>query len=375
MKQIIFNNKNSINQLRTIILNDNPNNILLVTGKKSFSKSGSEKMINKLFEGFKFFRYSDFEFNPKYEDVIKCLNILNKYEFDYIVTIGGGSVIDFAKLVNIGAHNNDLFKDFPNNINNIKCRGSKFIAIPTTSGSGTEATHFAVLYFQGRKFSIANKFLYPDIVLLDSTLTLSLSPNQTAISGIDAFCQSIESYWSVNSTDESLDYSLSALKLILKHLPNAVNNNCKFAKEKMIYASYLAGKAINIAKTTGAHALSYSLTSKHGITHGQAVALTIAEWYRYNLFNYKNLSDNRGLNYYQNKMKKINILFSNDENKIVKEIKKFIVKCNLSVNLSDFNLSSEDLNELVENINLQRLKNNPIFIDKKEIYNLLVKSL
>ena len=74
-------------------------------------------------------------------------------------------------------------------------------------------------------------------------------------------------------------------------------------------------------------------------------------------------------------MKKINILFSNDENKIVKEIKKFIVKCNLSVNLSDFNLSSEDLNELVENINLQRLENNPIFIDKKEIYNLLVKSL
>jgi alcohol dehydrogenase class IV len=87
---------------------------------KSFSKSGSEEKINKLLEGFKFFRYSDFESNPKYEDVIKCLNILDKYEFDYIVTVGGGSVIDFAKLINIGAHITTRVQINKNNINNIK---------------------------------------------------------------------------------------------------------------------------------------------------------------------------------------------------------------------------------------------------------------
>ena len=216
--------------------------------------------------------------------MIKCLDLLKGQFFDYTICIGGGSVIDFAKLVNIGLHNDQVFTNFPNHINEVE-KGNKFIAIPTTSGSGTEATHFAVLYHNLKEFSISHKFLYPDVVFLDSTLTYSINSYQTAISGIDAFCQAIESYWSINSTEESLKYSLSSLKLILKFLHKAVNNNCRISKKNMIYASYLAGKAINISKTTGAHALSYFLTTNYNIPHGQAVALTIAEWYSYNINN------------------------------------------------------------------------------------------
>ena len=78
--------------------------------------------------------------------MIKCLNLLKGQFFDYTIGLGGGSVIDFAKLVNIGLHNDQVFTNFPNHINEIEKKGNKFIAIPTTSGSGTEATHFAVLY-------------------------------------------------------------------------------------------------------------------------------------------------------------------------------------------------------------------------------------
>ena len=138
------------------------------------------------------------------------------------------------------------------------------------------------------------------------------------------FCQAIESYWSINSTEESLKYSLSSLKLILKFLHKAVNNNCRISKKNMIYASYLAGKAINISKTTGAHALSYFLTTNYSIPHGQAVALTIAEWYSYNINNKEKLIDKRGLKYYENKMNKMNSLFSESDDKIIESIKKFI---------------------------------------------------
>ena len=143
----------------------------------------------------------------------------------------------------------------------------------------------------------------------------------------------------------------------------------------MIYASYLAGKAINISKTTGAHALSYFLTTNYSIPHGQAVALTIAEWYSYNINNKEKLIDKRGLKYYENKMNKMNSLFSESDDKIIESIKKFIRKCNLSVKLSDFSIEHKHLSELINNVNLQRLSNNPISIEKKELLNILIKSL
>ena len=373
--QLVFDSNNSLKKLRLNVLKDNPKNILLFTGKKSFKSSGAQEKINEALKDFSFFRYSDFNINPSHSDLIKCLNLLKGQTFDYIISVGGGSVIDFAKLVNIGLHNNQVFTNFPNHINEIKKKGNKFIAIPTTSGSGTEATHFAVLYHNRKKFSISHEFLYPDIVYLDSTLTYSINPYQTAISGIDAFCQAIESYWSINSTEESLKYSLSSLKLILKFLPKAVNVNCKISKKNMIYASYLAGKAINISKTTGAHALSYFLTSNYNIPHGQAVALTIAEWYSYNIRNKEKLVDKRGLNYYNNKMNIMNSFFSNNDDKVSESIKKFIRKCNLSTRLYDFNIEKKHLPELINNVNLQRLSNNPIAIDKKQILNILNKSL
>ena len=373
--QLVFDSNNSLDQLRTNILKDNPKNILLFTGKKSFKSCGAKEKIKDALKDFSFLRYSDFNINPSYSDLIKCLNLLKGQFFDYTIGLGGGSVIDFAKLVNIGLHNDQVFTNFPNHINEIEKKGNKFIAIPTTSGSGTEATHFAVLYHNKKKFSISHKFLYPDVVFLDSTLTYSINSYQTAISGIDAFCQAIESYWSINSTEESLKYSLSSLKLILKFLHKAVNNNCRISKKNMIYASYLAGKAINISKTTGAHALSYFLTTNYSIPHGQAVALTIAEWYSYNINNKEKLIDKRGLKYYENKMNKMNSLFSESDDKIIESIKKFIRKCNLSVKLSDFSIEHKHLSELINNVNLQRLSNNPISIEKKELLNILIKSL
>ena len=161
----------------------------------------------------------------------------------------------------------------------ISSPGKKLIAIPTTSGSGSEATHFAVVYVGGEKFSVAHPiYMLPNVVVLNPSLTYSMDSYQTALSGVDAFAQAMESYWSVNSTEESKKYSIEALELIIEHLPLAVNYNDN-SRDIMLHAANLAGKAINIAKTSGAHAISYVLTSKFNIPHGQAVALTLPAWY------------------------------------------------------------------------------------------------
>jgi alcohol dehydrogenase class IV len=259
--------KNSNNELKKLLIEDSPKSIFLVTGNRSYEKSGAKKFIDNLLNGFTVKRFSDFADNPKIEDVNKGINIFLENSCDYLIAIGGGSVMDMAKLINIGYDKNNI-EDLTTKKAEISSPGKKLIAIPTTSGSGSEATHFAVVYVGGEKFSVAHPiYMLPNVVVLNPSLTYSMNSYQTALSGVDAFAQAMESYWSINSTEESKKYSIEALKLIIEHLPLAVKYNDN-SKNIMLHAANLAGKAINIAKTSGAHAISYVLTSKFNIPHG-----------------------------------------------------------------------------------------------------------
>ena len=132
--QLVFDSNNSLDQLRTNILKDNPKNILLFTGKKSFKSCGAKEKIKDALKDFSFLRYSDFNINPSYSDLIKCLNLLKGQFFDYTIGLGGGSVIDFAKLVNIGLHNDQVFTNFPNHINEIEKKGTSLLLFPQPQG-------------------------------------------------------------------------------------------------------------------------------------------------------------------------------------------------------------------------------------------------
>jgi alcohol dehydrogenase class IV len=177
-----------------------------------------------------------------------------------ILAIGGGSVIDLAKAVIYNCIESSLPVPF-------------FAVAPTTAGSGTEATHFAVLYKERKKISIVHPSLLPVFVILDPVLTYSLPAYQTAASGMDALAQAIESYWNVNATKESKEYAAEAILLWRDFFEKAVVSPEPINREKILFAAHLAGKAIDITRTTGPHALSYYLTANHTIPHGQAVAL------------------------------------------------------------------------------------------------------
>jgi len=187
-----------------------------------------------------------------------------------IVAIGGGTTIDTAKGAAWCFAGGVLEKAPPGG--NVL---PPLFAVPTTAGTGSEATHFAVCWHEGVKHSLADPRLRPAHAIVDSSLHESLPPHLTATTGLDALCQSLESLWAKDATDASRADAAEAAQLVLSSLEVAVCQPTPEARSAMARGAHLAGRAIDISKTTTPHALSYAITHDHGVPHGFAVALTL----------------------------------------------------------------------------------------------------
>lgn len=336
--------------LENIIKSNNYTNVLLFTGKNSYSLSGSKKYIEDSLLGCNITRIFDFSVNPKAEEAEKILNNLVLTKFDCIIAIGGGSVIDFAKLINFFGSKNIKIADYLLDKTNKVPETSllPFIAIPTTAGTGSEATHFSVVYLEGNKYSVASSEILPNSVILEPSLTEQLPKYQTACVSLDAMAQAIESLWAVNATKESIKYAQKALKLIIPNIENVVNNPNSKNRADMLLGSYYAGKAINISKTTGPHAFSYYFTSKYNMPHGDAVSLTLV---RFLELNWPNIDSDIQTKF----LKSFGVnRFEDLKNNLVSIIQK--VGLGVYPKIDNFEKFVQDLKE---NVNVERLSNNP----------------
>ena len=355
----------NINNLPIILNKYNLHNPLVVVSK--FLKTKIEKLLHS--HNINYALFDDFDANPKYEEVENALKLFKDNNCDSVVSLGGGSAIDVAKCVK-------LFSAMDENKNYLtqehKYINLKHIAIPTTAGTGSESTHFAVIYFEGKKQSVHDDIILPDIAILDYHLLLSLPLYQKKSTLLDALCQAIESIWSVNSTLQSKTYAKKAIKLILENEDGYLNEDVKSSK-KMIEASNLAGKAINITKTTAAHAMSYKLTSIYGLAHGHAVALALPKTWNYLVSNYKNTFDARGKKYLRNSLDLINKSFicQNDQEAIAK----FISLLHKYDFIKSLEYNENGLNEIVDSINIERLKNFPVSISKETLKQMYLEIL
>lgn len=368
----------SIKNLKQIINNYSFRNIFLVTGEKSYSLCGAEKILSELLLGYSVFRFSNFAENPKLGDVEKGIGYLKECSYDGIIAVGGGSVIDIAKLTNIFAAQEELILDYLKGRATIKNRGRPLIAIPTTAGTGSEATQFAVLYVDKVKYSIDHKYLLPNIAIIDPQFTLSMPPYLTATTGMDALCQAIESYWCINSTEKSKEYAKEAIDLILKNISEAVNKPSKHSRSEMSKAAHLAGKAINITRTTAPHAISYPITSYFNVSHGHAVSLTLGSMLVYNSeVNKDDVVDKRGLNYIKTTSNELNrLLECSNVYESQKKINKLMQEIGLYTRLSDAGMKKEeDIQIILDNVDIERLNNNPRAITKKSLREILFNLL
>ena len=374
--QTEFIGKNSLNNIKKIISDLDAKKILLVTGKGSYKKSGSEKKLFECLGDTVIERFFDFEANPNIKDVQVGIGIISSFKPDLVIAIGGGSVIDIAKLINIFAAHVKKEKEiyeFVDKSESVNKPGLPLVAIPTTSGTGSEATHFAVVYIGNKKYSFAHKYVLPDFSIIDPSLSYSNPAYIKACSGFDALSQAIESFWAVGSTEESRGYSREAIRIILSSIEMAVVESDEKSMDRMSLAANLAGKGINISKTTAAHAVSYPITKFLDIPHGHAVALTLGSFFVINSnYSESQLNDVRGIDYFDNISKELLNLFDCSGSKQASE--KWIqimTNVGLETNLkSIFRKKNIDYDLIKKEINLERLNNNPVKVNSSQIEDL-----
>ena len=370
MKQKEYSGSGSINNLVEIVKKTKAENIFIVCGNKSYKKSGAQRKINCMLKEKKKVIFNNFGANPEYDELLDGISLFKKNQYDLIIAVGGGSVLDMAKLINIFSFQPHKPAAYIKGDKAFCKKPVPLLAIPTTVGTGSEATHFAVLYMNKNKYSVAHDYVLPDFVILDPQFTYSLPPYVTACSGMDALCQGIESFWSINSTSKSRGFSIKAIKKIYNNIRAGVKG-CKKSREDMLIGANYSGKAINISKTTAAHALSYTLTSYCGIPHGHAVALLIGEVIRHNSdWERKEIVDDRGALYLEEVLLEVKKIFLKEKGTLKNKINELLSDIGLSNRINEIcpKLDEKIFKEkFIGNVNLQRLANNPVKMNKDDL--------
>ncbi|MDL2252294.1 phosphonoacetaldehyde reductase [Odoribacter sp. OttesenSCG-928-J03] len=355
--------------LETIIENYHPRTIFLVRGGLSYEKSGAKGVLDPFFQKhhIRLVEFADFSVNPKWEDVARGLSVLKKERADIILAVGGGSVLDVAKLIRFFyAFGMSIEQTNRKQVNEL----IPLVAMPTTAGSGSEATHFAVLYKENQKYSVAHPVIRPDIAIIDPSYTYGLSPYLTACTGFDALAQAIEAYWNVNATEESDSYAAYAIPILSANLPLLLETEDAALRQKIAKASYFAGRAINITKTTAPHAFSYPFTTYYNYPHGHAVALTFPFFMEYNnMEEEEQLSSRLTFGIYKTKMDNL-LRWLNIPDR--SDIKRAMVNYINSLGLSFILPKDFDQNLILKNVNAERLANNPRVMKEEDIEKVII---
>lgn len=319
------------------------------------------KEVNKL--GVKIIDFRDFQPNPLYESVQNGVKLFRKENCDAIIAVGGGSAMDIAKCIK-------LYTNLPGDGENGSWLTAAqapvdipFLALPTTAGTGSEATRYAVIYYDNKKQSITSESVIPDTVLMDPDTLVTLPPYQKKSTMCDALCHAIESFWSVNSTEESKEYSRAAIKGVLENMDGYLSNTEK-GRAGMLRAANMAGKAINITQTTAGHAMCYKITSLFGAAHGHAAILCDRVLFPWMIENTDKCIDPRGEAYLRNTLNEIGLAMGCEDAQSGAE-RLISIFGNLEFEVPA--AIAEQFEELKTSVNPVRLRNHPVRLDAETI--------
>lgn len=305
--------------------------------------------------------FRDFSPNPDYSSVVKGVESFRANGCDSILAIGGGSAMDVAKCIKLYA---TMFEGCDYLHEPVIPNAIPFVAVPTTAGTGSEATRFAVVYYNGEKQSVNDSSCIPQAVLFDASVLESLPPYHRKSTMMDAFCHAVESFWSVNSTDESKAFAKSAVRLILENSGPYLSND-PAGNKKMLEAANLAGKAINISQTTAGHAMCYKLTSLYGIAHGHAASLCVCALWPYMIAHREDCADSRGTAYLSQMFKELaGCMGAETPEAAAEKFRNFVD--GLALERPTVH-SENDFEILKKSVNPVRLKNNPVRLDADSI--------
>jgi len=256
--------------------------ILLVT-TPGFIKRGVVDRVKQILSNQKVSVWDGVKPNPDLSDLDEATDQLKHLKPDCIVGLGGGSTLDAAKVLATTLANLDgpsLTEVFRHGECSTWDKRLPLIAIPTTAGTGSEVTPFATIWDheEKKKHSLTDDYVFPDIAILDASLTLTLGYEETLYPALDTISHALESLWNKNITPISKAFSLESLKLSSEALLDTLQNPGSLSgRNKLLQSSCLAGFAISQTRTAIAHAASYSLTLDYKIPHGLACSFALVE--------------------------------------------------------------------------------------------------
>lgn len=226
--------------------------------------------------------FSDVEPNPQLSGARESAKLAREHNVQAVIGLGGGSSLDtakFAAAVALGDDEPEAYyggKPFP-------AQRLKIVAIPTTSGTGSEVTQVSVMNNGEEKKTINNPVFMPTAAIVDPELMRSVPPRTTMITGLDALSHALEGYWSKNHQPLCDLYAIEAVRVVLNSLERAwKDGNDMDARSEMAYAALVAGLAFGQPKTAGSHACSYPLSMDYHLPHGEACAFTLDSFVRIN---------------------------------------------------------------------------------------------
>jgi len=352
------------------LINKKIKRIFILTGKNSYFKSKADKILKNCIKDKEIQLYFKESYYPEITELKKIIRSLKKFNPDLILAVGGGSVLDYAKMANVLKLNDNLNRDIVKSNYKVHKKFFKLLAIPTTAGSGAEVTANSVIYVNKKKYSIEHEELKPDYFFIIPELIITANKNIKSSAGFDAISQSLESLISVRSNSKSILFAKQSLMLSFKNYLSYINKPTINNTFNMALAANLSGKAISITKTTAPHALSYPFTAHFNISHGHAVSLTLNDFMKFNYQNHEKSNTNFDLK------KRFELIFKVAKVKDINELDKFIAhikkKARLENNFKKLGINiNNDYSRIVSGVNLLRLKNNPVKIEQQDLKKIL----
>lgn len=298
-------------------------------------------------------------------------------EYDILIGLGGGSVLDATKLLSVMSTNDMSLRSMVGT-DKIKQKGVPVILIPTTSGTGSEVTPNAIVTLPDEelKEGVVSRYLLPELVILDPILTLSLPPSITAATGMDAFTHSFESFISNKANPISDMFALQSMRLISRSIIEAYENGQNIiARHDMLIGSTYGGMALTSAGTAAVHALAYPLGGKFHIPHGEANSMLLPHVTRFNL---DHIEERMAIIAKEIGVIKDGYSGSQDAaNQLIEQIENWTLKLNIPQDLKAFGVKREDVSDLaiVASKVTRLLNNNPKTLSIEDMENIYKKLL
>ena len=384
--QIVLGRRNLKEELKTLFMEKSWKRVFLVAGK-SFLRLPIGQDLEEIFSDLdlRTYHFSAFQANPLLEDVEKGIEAFSAFQGDVILAVGGGSALDTAKCIKLFS---GLSKDKSYLEQEYTENGILLLTHPTTAGTGSESTPYAVIYKAGEKCSVEHESIYPRYRIEDARSLKTLPLFQKKATLLDALSHAMEAIWSKYSNEDSRSYGKEAISLILKHYKaylmqdseakprvvaeaeseaiaeasnlagKAIAEASNPAEKAIAEASNLAGKAIAVTRTTAGHALSYKLGSLYQLPHGLATAVVNRSLYPFMC------KEKNRMKAFENLLFLAKCFQGKTEEEGVRRYQAFLEELEILPNL---HAGEEDLESLVNSVNVERLSNHPISLTKEDI--------